>query len=205
MRTRRIPFAASIAFGTVIALATPALPQGMPSQQGQPSAAQHMPMGPGMAKGGMGKGMGSGMMKERGHGACRGGMGGMMGMGHGAAMMDHPDGSLAFLKAELKITDAQAGAWNNFANAMRASAGSMRATMKANMAAKPPATFAERLDRHEAMMAVRLESLRSMKAAVLPLYGALDASQKQKLDGMMMPCAGPHWGGGPDSDEDDEE
>lgn len=205
MRTRLIPFAASFAFGATIALAMPALAQSTTSQQTQTSASQQMPMGPGMGPGRMGRGMGPGMMQGYGHGACRDGMGGMMGMGHGSGMMYHTDGSLAFLKAELKITDKQAGVWGKFASAMRASAGSMRATMQAYMAAKPPTTFAERLDRHEDMMAARLASLRSTKAALLPLYNALDASQKQKLDSMMMPCRGRGWAGGTDSDEDDGE
>lgn len=203
MENRITPFTAAFAFGAAITLATPALPQGTTSQQAKPSATQQMPMGPGMGQSGMGRGMGSGMMRGRGYGACRGGMGGMMGMGRGYGMMYHTDGSLAFLKAELKITDKQAGVWDKFAKAMRASADSMRAAMQANMAANPPATFAERLDRHEAMMSARLDSLRSTKAALLPLYNALDASQKQKLDGMMMPCRGADWGGRTDSDDDD--
>ena len=203
MRTRHTSLAASFAFGAAIALATPAFPQGTTSPQAQPSASQQMPMGPGMGSGRMGRGMGSGMMQGRGYGACRGGMGGMMGMGRGFSMMYHTEGSLAFLNAELKITDKQAGVWSKFATAMRASADSMRATMQAHMAAKPPATFAERLDRHEDMMAARLESLRSTKAALLPLYNALDTSQKQKLDAMMMPCRGTDLGGRMDSEEDD--
>lgn len=205
MRTCRIFFAVPFAFGAAIVLAAPVLAQGTTSQQARPSASQQMPMGPGMGPGRMGRGMGSGMMQGPGRGTCRGGMGGMMGMGHGSGMMYHTDGSLAFLKAELKITDKQTGVWDTFAKAMRASAGSMRATMQAYMAAKPPATFAERLDRHEDMMAARLESLRSTKAALLPLYNALDASQKQKLDAMMMPCRGTGWTTDTDDSDDGEE
>lgn len=193
MTSRLIPLAASLALGAAVALVTPALAQDNKAQQTQPSAAQQMPMAPGMGPGRMGRGPGSGMMQGQGGGACSGGMGAMMGMGRGAGMMSHPDGSLAFLKAELKITAKQAGAWDKFASAMRSSAASMRATMHSNMAGGPPATFAEHLSRHEAMMTARLSSLRSTKDALLPLYNALDASQKQKLDGMMMPCRGRGW------------
>jgi len=45
------------------------------------------------------------------------GMGGMM-----AAMTEHVEGRLAFLKTELKITDAQLPLWNAFAEAARGNA-----------------------------------------------------------------------------------
>lgn len=45
----------------------------------------------------------------------RGGMGGCM-MGYGPGdMLDRIDGRLAFIKAELKITEAQSGAWSDLA------------------------------------------------------------------------------------------
>src|SRR6516164_7300947 len=59
-----------------------------------------------MSKGMMGQD-GGGMMGMMG----RGGMMGMMGMA------GHVEGRIAFLKAELKITDAQTSAWNAFADA----------------------------------------------------------------------------------------
>jgi hypothetical protein len=73
--------------------------------------------------------------------------GGMMGPGSGTPMMggparmgvmgwmgmaDHVDGRLAFLKAELKITEAQTSQWNAFSDALRENArrmGGMSATM----------------------------------------------------------------------------
>lgn len=200
MKSRLVFMATSIAFGAAVALATPALAQSGSAQQTQPSASQQMPMGRGMGYGRMG---GAGMMGGWGRGGCRGGMGGMMGMGRGYGMMYHTDGSLAFLKAELKITGKQTKAWDKFAQAMRDSAKLMRATMQAHMTEGPPKTFMDRLSRHEAMMIARLESLRSTKAALGPLYGALDAAQKHKLDDMMTPCRG-RWGMAPGEDDSDE-
>lgn len=188
MNRRFTLLATSIAFGAVIALTTPVLAQGEATQQTQPSAGQQMPMGPGMGYGRMGRGAGQGMMYGRGGRGCRGGMGGMMGVGRGYGMMYHTEGSLAFLKAELKITDKQKEAWDKFAKAMRDSANLMRAAMQSHMTEGPPKTLMERLDRQEAMMASRLESLRSTRAALVPLYQALDAAQKQTLDDMMAPC-----------------
>jgi len=43
----------------------------------------------------------------------------MMGQGGMPMMAKHIDGRLAFLKTELKITDAQLPLWNVFAQAMR--------------------------------------------------------------------------------------
>src|SRR6516165_8683561 len=53
-------------------------------------------------------------------------MGGSMPMmkmiGLGMAAIDHIEGRIAFLRAELNITEAQASAWNAFADAMRTNA-----------------------------------------------------------------------------------
>ena len=45
------------------------------------------------------------------------------------SMADHVEGRIAFLKTELKITDAQQPLWNAVADAMRASAKDMAAMM----------------------------------------------------------------------------
>ena len=44
------------------------------------------------------------------------------GMGHGAIMHSVPmmEGRLAYIKADLEITDAQLAAWNAYADAVRA-------------------------------------------------------------------------------------
>lgn len=103
------------------AQAAPAQPQApAPALPRQPGAAQ---AGPGIGM--MGQGGGMGMMGQ-------GGMGGMMGPGMMGGMMrgmagmmigpEHIDGRLAFLRTELKITDAQQKAWDDFAAAMRSAA-----------------------------------------------------------------------------------
>ena len=53
------------------------------------------------------------------------GQDGMGGMPMMAAMAGHVEGRLAFLKTELKITDAQLPLWNAVAEAIRANAKSM--------------------------------------------------------------------------------
>jgi hypothetical protein len=82
-----------------------------------------------------GQGMGSGAVvlpgtqqpsaQQHGMMGQQGGMG--MGMGMGGMPFEHVEGRIAFLKAELKITDAQAPQWNAFAETLRSNAMSHRA------------------------------------------------------------------------------
>jgi len=122
------------------------------------------------------------------HGMMSGGMMSMMsgGMPMMGMMINHPDGYLAFLKTELKITDAQAPQWNAFADAERANAKAM-ADMHTQMMAKsgPAATLPERLTLHETMMTAHLESLRKEKGAVTALYGVLSDDQKKTADELL--------------------
>jgi hypothetical protein len=122
---------------------------------------------------------------------------GMMGPGTAGAMatIDRVEGRIAFLRAELKITEAQASAWNAFADALRANAqklGQVRAAMMPQPgAAQPQApTLAERLDLQERWLAARLEGIRAIKAAFANLYGTLSEDQKKTAGELL----GPHMG-----------
>jgi hypothetical protein len=98
---------------------------------------------------------------------------------------EHIEGRLAFLKAELKITDAQLPLWNVFAQAMRDNATAIQAvphTMGKNNAA----TLPDKLAARETMLAARLETARKLKAAADPLYMALDTDQKKTADEIML-------------------
>jgi hypothetical protein len=156
-------------------------------QQGaSPGAQEHgaqQPKEGGMMSGGM---MGGGMMQG---GMMRGGM--MGGMMQGGGMMPmmalgmskHVEGTIAFLRAELKITDAQAPQFNAFADAMRANVPKMRSMNESMMAQAGAAkTVPERLAQHEKMLAERLDVVRAMKAALDPLYAALSDEQKKTAD-----------------------
>jgi len=172
--------------------AQPAAPQA-PTPAPQPSQATPMPggpqgmMGPGMmgmmGQGGMGAGMGAGM-----GGLMGGNAAGAMGMGQ---MMDpgRVAGRIAFLKAELKITDAQQPLWNAFTEALkanRAMMGDMQEMMMAAQGAAAP-TLIQRIEGHERMLATRLEAVRRLKAALGPLYASFDEAQKHTADQLMMP------------------
>ena len=132
-------------------------------------------MGPGMGRGpGMGQGMGPGMM----------------GYGMNPAMMEsHVEGRIAFLHAELKITPAQTKPWDAYADALRASAKDMTGMQTTMMTMMTATALPERLDAAESMMAERLDALKKIKAATLPLYAAFSAEQKATAD-QLLPAMG---------------
>ena len=132
------------------------------AQQGMPGMMQGggMPMGhEGMGHEGM---MGPGMM-----------------MCH---MSEHVEGRLAYLKTELKITEAQMPQWNAFADAFRASGQKVAqqcAMMKEHGGGMMSADLPERLTMMEQHMTMHLNSLRAIKTALLPLYAVLSDEQKK--------------------------
>ena len=77
---------------------------------------------------------------------------GQDGMGGMAMMAGHVEGRLAFLKTELKITDAQLPLWNAVADAIRANAKTMGAMSDGMMGSAQSATLPEKLALREKMM-----------------------------------------------------
>ncbi|HYM02050.1 MAG TPA: Spy/CpxP family protein refolding chaperone, partial [Stellaceae bacterium] len=139
-------------------------------------------MGPGMmGYGGMGPGMmgpgmmGPGMMSP-----------GMSGPAMCSAMAGHIDGRLAYIKAELKINDAQEPLWKTYAAVERDNANAMLGHCTAMMNRPGAASsLPDRIDQHEQMMAAHLEQLRSLSKALKPLYAAFDDGQKQTADQLL--------------------
>jgi hypothetical protein len=125
---------------------------------------------------------------------------GMM-QGRGPGMMQmvpgkHIEGRLAFLRAEIGITEAQAPAWNGFADAVRKSAKDRGASMPMMHARESKADWLESTERHEKMMAAHLESLRAIRAAAQPLFAALSDDQKRIANELMAGPMGPMGGMG---------
>jgi LTXXQ motif family protein len=167
----------------------------------------------GMDHGGMGQG--GGMMGSGSGGMDHGGMdhggmghgGGMMGsgtggmdhgaMGHGGGMMmgqmmcrtsEHIEGRLAYLKAELKLTDAQTHQWNAFADALRAAGlkvGQYCATLKEQHSKAMQSGILSQLGMMERTMTAHLEEVRTVKAAAEPLFGVLSDEQKKTAEQTM--------------------
>jgi LTXXQ motif family protein len=169
----------------ILALAVgPACAQQAQHDQHHPDAAAPpaVPGGPSMMPGASAGGMP--MMDMMRMMMGQDGMGGMRMM---AAMAGHVEGRLAFLKTELKITDAQLPLWNAFAQAARENAKAMEEMMQGGMMGMSQSgTLPERLALREKMMAAHLEALRKLKTSVDPLYAALSDEQKKTADTLVL-------------------
>ena len=161
---------------------------GQGSQPGMMGSGGMMPMMMGM----MGQG-GAGMGGPGGMGMGGGGMGpgsGMSGMG---MMIDRVEGRIAFLKAELKITEAQGKVWNDFAQALRANAKKLGETrtamMQQRMTGQAPG-LAQSLDQQESLYSARLDGIRTMKIALANVYASLSDEQKKAADELFAPHVG---------------
>ena len=170
-----------------------------------PSPSSAAPQGgAGMMGGGMGNMPMMGMMKDMkemmGNMSAMHSMGmmqmmGMMGRGmDGMATIDRIEGRIAFLRAELKITDAQADAWNGFADALRTNARKLtevRATMMPKPGdGQPASTLTARLEQQEQWLAARLDGTRAMKSALVKLNEVLSDDQKKTANDLLTPHMG---------------
>src|SRR4051794_11006296 len=125
-----------------------------------------------------------GMSQAMSGGAMPGVDGGMPMMRMMRMMQGHVEGRLAFLKTELKITDAQMPLWNAVADAIRANAKGGMGMMEGMMG--QGAKLPDQLAAHEKMMTAHLDALRRFKSAVDPLYAALSDDQKKTADELLM-------------------
>jgi hypothetical protein len=135
-----------------------------------------------------------------------GGMAGMM-RHMLCGVTEHVEGRLAYLKAELKLTDAQQAAWNTFADAYRATTQKTAKVCAEIDAAGPDHAMHKGVIGHLTMMehhmSAHLDSVRGLKAAIEPLFAALTDEQKKTADhviahvmGVGMDMGGGMMGGG---------
>lgn len=103
----------------------------------------------------------------------------------------HIEGRIAFLKAELKITDAQTRAWDQYAAFMRETAKARQAEFEKREAemknrprpgAKP---LLERLEQREARAKAMLQSAEKRKSATQALYKVLTDDQKKLAEDLL--------------------
>jgi hypothetical protein len=100
---------------------------------------------------------------------------------------------VAALKADLKITEAQTPAWNNFADAMRANAKAMQSAavdMRPAEGAAPDAL--KRMEAMDAMAKVHAQGAERLLNAFRPLYAQMNEEQRQVAAQKLMPP--PHRG-----------
>lgn len=164
-----------------------------PTFAGEPSTRAPGGWSGSMMGGGMGYGYGQG----------RGGPGSMMGQGWGAGMMgagcgmmgyrnggsgadydSYVDGRIAFLKAELKITDAQSKVWEDYADALRTNSQVMISMHKRMYDAfqQNNGSAVRFLDLRIDGMKSHLAALEQLKPATEALYQALSEDQRKKAD-----------------------
>ena len=114
---------------------------------------------------------------------------GMMPMGMGPRggrdPFQHIEGQIAFYKAELKITDAQAPQWNAFADAMRGNAANLRQTMMQARESQATISAPEQMERRIATLDAMRDAMQAMLAAAKPLYAVLSDDQKKTADELM--------------------
>lgn len=163
-------------------------PAGMMSMMNMMSQAGMTPMMTMMGPNGM---MAFGMMDRQGQSAMM-----MAGPSYGSMgvpsaysdLADHIEGRIAFLKAELKITEAETPQWKAYADALRksvAQAGRLRAETMQRMALSTD--LPARLASQEQLLRDRLDLLHQQGPSLLALYAALSEEQKRTADQLLAP------------------
>ena len=109
-------------------------------------------------------------------------MGMKHGMMHSVPMME---ARLAYIKADLEITEAQTAAWDAYANAVRARHAAKESMHPDMMKAKESGSALERMDARIKAMETMVDSLKTLKPATEALYAVLTDEQKKKADQML--------------------
>ena len=127
-----------------------------------------------------------GMMGQGGAGQGMSGQGMMTGRTRMGAMVD---GRLAYLKAELGITDAQVEAWNGYADAVRSRVDAMEEMRQGMIDAMQKGSATARMDMRIQGMETMLETMKAVKPATEQLYTVLSDEQKKVADQLIgMDC-----------------
>ena len=105
-------------------------------------------------------------------------------MGSGTMMNFGPmmEGRLAYMKAELGVTETQTAAWDNYASAVRARGTTMQAMHTEMVKTLESGSALERLDAHTKAMESMVESLKALRPVTEALYKVLTDDQKKKAD-----------------------
>jgi len=100
-------------------------------------------------------------------------------------LTDRLEGRLAYIRAELHITDSQSSVWNAFADGIRSSRRHLiEARQQLNQGfSKSP----DRLEQYERHLALRLDAVKSARTAFSQLYSTLNDAQKHAADELVTP------------------
>lgn len=103
-----------------------------------------------------------------------------------ADVTERLEGRIAFLKAELQITDKQLPDWSFLADALRSGRQHLLEARKL-LVMDDKVTGTERIEHYEHHLSERLEAIKSARAAFNRLYGSLNDNQKQTADAILLP------------------
>lgn len=132
----------------------------------------------------------------------------MMGAMRCPMMGSRVEGSLAYLKTELKISDGQAAAWNKFADAYRNFVASRPASMMQQRGGmmgdgmmgggmmadgspaegtqgQPAMSYPERMKMHMQMMQKHIDAGQKLEPAIEDLYAALNGEQRKTANELL--------------------
>lgn len=167
---------------------------GAQAQGGQPGMMMNMDQMRSMMGGMMGRQdgqsgmMGPGMMGPGMMGPAMMPMMRQMMMGQQGAMglpFEHVEGRIAFLKAELKITEAQAAPWNAFADTLRSNAKAHQAVHEQMTKGDMPSSWPDRLAFQQKALSTRLDAMKALEATAKPLYAVLTEEQRALADRLL--------------------
>lgn len=125
-------------------------------------------------------------------GTGMGPMGGAMadGMPPSGSSAARLEGRIAFLRTELRVTPAQAQAWEAFANTLRSGREHLDAARAALQESTTAADPMARLESYENHLRARTEAIHLTRMAFNTLYGQLDDAQKRMATTTMLPFIG---------------
>lgn len=103
-------------------------------------------------------------------------------------------GRIAFMKAELNITPAQEGQWQQVATAMRQNADALDRVIAAARQHRGTMDPVEHLTLREQFAKIRADNAARLLAAFKPLYDSLSPQQKQMADMLFGAHHGWHHG-----------
>jgi LTXXQ motif family protein len=103
-----------------------------------------------------------------------------------ADVTERLEGRIAFLKAELQITDKQAADWSLLADALRSGRQHLLDARKL-LAVDDKISGSERIEHYERHLAERLEAIKAARTAFNRLYANLSDDQKKTADSLLLP------------------
>ena len=109
----------------------------------------------------------------------------MMGSTTDGQVSTFAEGRIAFLKAELGITDAQKSEWDAYAGTIKGNLQNMQGMWQSMQTVFEAKTPTDRLEARIVAMNSRLAALKEIKPTLSKLYAALSAEQKKKADDLL--------------------